>query len=311
MKICVSTGINPITPSSYNTHHRKYMHLFCILLPQKVPHTSADAKQANASYTHRKKEMNAEIDYSQIFPTNKVKSQLRSSEKNIGKMYATAVDLIAASSAIFLEDLVTQSTEEHHSGLLNKNATCNRKDDASSRIIILTKNDLFKTLQHAHECCTDQYTRHKDDTREIVYNDGDVTVTHGRSQNKRDSYFSFVCLDDIDQSLQKDQRLVTKYGKRTKSKRQSSSNNSDPVSDVDVEHEHSKKYKKIDKLSILQMTSNTKCKETQDQQGMVGQDETISDGFVILDLAKEVQQENDTPTFDNPDEIIQDDQEYD
>ncbi len=48
------------------------------------------------------------LKFMNAFPTNKVKNQIRTEEK-IGKVFTTAVDLVATSSAIFLDKIVQES----------------------------------------------------------------------------------------------------------------------------------------------------------------------------------------------------------
>ena len=51
------------------------------------------------------------ICYKSIFPTSKVKGQLRA-EENLGRIYTTAVDLVGASSAVFLKKIIQNACDE-------------------------------------------------------------------------------------------------------------------------------------------------------------------------------------------------------
>jgi len=82
-------------------------------------------------------------DYSKVFPTNKIKSQIRSSEANIGKLYSTAVDLVAASSAIFLEDLVRQCVSSSSSSSSLSSSGCG----GDGNNFVLTQECIMEMLE--------------------------------------------------------------------------------------------------------------------------------------------------------------------
>mmetsp|Transcript_10113 Transcript_10113/g.15169 ORF Transcript_10113/g.15169 Transcript_10113/m.15169 type:complete len:185 (-) Transcript_10113:392-946(-) len=76
-------------------------------------------------------------DYKTIFPTNKVKAQIQT-EENIGKIYTTAVNLVAASSAVFLEKLIGSVVDaDENDGV----------DDGANGAIVVTKEKLEEALQ--------------------------------------------------------------------------------------------------------------------------------------------------------------------
>ena len=78
-------------------------------------------------------------DYKTIFPTNKVKAQIQT-EENIGKIYTTAVDLVAASSAVFLEKLIRSVVDDDANDHVDGDAS-------ASGAIVVTKEKLEQALQ--------------------------------------------------------------------------------------------------------------------------------------------------------------------
>jgi hypothetical protein len=93
-----------------------------------------------------------EIDFKSIFPTNKIKAQIRA-EENIGKIYTTAVEKVGAASAIFLENMVHQAmndTEQGPSGNQDEGNVNNGEINhsvAARSANILTKEILEALLQ--------------------------------------------------------------------------------------------------------------------------------------------------------------------
>eukprot|EP01083_Nonionella_stella_P040720 110397_1 len=79
--------------------------------------------------------------YGEVFPTIKVKNQIKN-EKQIGKIFTTAVDLVATSSAMFLEKIVecAACTTEKAPGLEGRNA-----------VIILTKENIQEVVENNPE----------------------------------------------------------------------------------------------------------------------------------------------------------------
>ena len=78
------------------------------------------------------------IDYKAIFPTNKVKAQIRC-EENIGKIYTTAVDMVAASSALFLEQLIQS--------VASQECSTDGIDNTNGSILFVTKEKLELAAQ--------------------------------------------------------------------------------------------------------------------------------------------------------------------
>ncbi len=92
------------------------------------------------------------VDHTSIFPTNKVKAQIRS-EENIGKIYTTAVEKVGAASAIFIENMVHQalkgsekSSSKDIEGEAKNGSACRNDNVVGSNI--LTKDKLEALLQN-------------------------------------------------------------------------------------------------------------------------------------------------------------------
>ena len=89
-------------------------------------------------YTHSN--TNSEMtktDYKTIFPTNKIKAQIRC-EENIGKIYTSAVDLVAAASALFLEKLIQSVASEE---------SCQADNKTKGALLFVTKEKLELAAQ--------------------------------------------------------------------------------------------------------------------------------------------------------------------
>lgn len=81
---------------------------------------------------------NKNTDYTSVFPTSKIKLQMKT-EKNIGKVFNTAVEKVGAASAMFLENMVHKA--------MNKKASESKDGAAGADTIVLTKRDLESLLQ--------------------------------------------------------------------------------------------------------------------------------------------------------------------
>ncbi|GFH49474.1 hypothetical protein CTEN210_05950 [Chaetoceros tenuissimus] len=82
-----------------------------------------------------------DIDYTKVFPANKIKAQVRKEEK-IGRIFASAVDMVSAASAIFVKELA-QASLDHDS----KRAA----DDDDSHSNVITREKLEKVIRTKKE----------------------------------------------------------------------------------------------------------------------------------------------------------------
>ena len=105
------------------------------------------------------------VRFMNAFPTNKVKNQIRTEEK-IGKVFTTAVDFVATSSAIFLDKIVQESIKvarndpgnEISKALMDKAASAVKNEvektdektvEHDSKGLSSTDNDSSKDIQHS------------------------------------------------------------------------------------------------------------------------------------------------------------------
>lgn len=261
-------------------------------------------------------------DYSKVFPTGKVKSQIRSSEEHIGKLYTTAVDLVAASSAIFVEDLVrlcvfsSSSAEVEEVGggdnIIEKDDASSRRKEPDARCnnFILTKEGIFHMLEkkHGHGKYKSTNTNTTStDSKQLDYDGQDDTFYH--------YYLSFLdgCLQELAQSgTLQDPNILSKYGKTNKKRNLKSNSSSQKQSEV-----MSKKHK-LGNLSSTDGSSlglPTACihnsNNNKNNHGAKHDEQNVQDtrhGINLLEFAAETQgrlEESNGTT------IIQDEEEYD
>jgi hypothetical protein len=258
--------------------------------------------------------LNKMADYSKVFPTGKVKSQIRSSEQNIGKLYTTAVDLVAASSAIFVEDLVRRcvfsssssaEVEEVDGGgdnmiIIEKNDASSRKKEADARCntnFILTKECILDMLKkkhgHGHGKYKSTNTNTSTDSKQQLDQDGQETCYHHHL-----SLFLNGCLQELVQSgTLQDPNILSKYGKKNKKRNLKVNSSSQKQSEV-----KNKKHK-------VGNWSSTDCSSlglptTCDEQNV----QDTRHGIHLLEFAAETQ---DRLEDSNGTSIIQDEEEYD
>ena len=82
-----------------------------------------------------------DIDYTKVFPANKIKAQVRKEEK-IGRIFTSAVEMVSAASAIFVKELAQASL--HHD---SKRAA----DDNDSQSNLITREKLEKVIRTKKE----------------------------------------------------------------------------------------------------------------------------------------------------------------
>jgi hypothetical protein len=227
------------------------------------------------------------IDYDKVFPNNKVKSQIRSSENNIGKIYTTAVELVAASSAVFLEDLVrrcvsSSSSEQGDDGVAVKNinpSSRTTESDETCNTFILTKECIFKMLE-----------KYEDDSNRLHQQDG-----------REETCLSFLDLQDLAKSgALQDSKILSKYGKNKINLKTNSPQKQSTVKN---------KKQKVGTLCLGPMTLKTNSKKN------INSHET-QDGIDFLEYVVAESQDGSCCVHgmvDNPNEttIIQDDEDYD
>mmetsp|Transcript_1675 Transcript_1675/g.2211 ORF Transcript_1675/g.2211 Transcript_1675/m.2211 type:complete len:192 (-) Transcript_1675:151-726(-) len=102
-----------------------------------------------------------QVNTSSIFPAAKIKSLLRQ-EEDIGRVYASAVDLIGASSAIFIKNLTNSAIS------IAKEETKLKSDaDTTAEDRNCTKQQLVITAEHIRQCIS-QYGEKFDFLRDVV-----------------------------------------------------------------------------------------------------------------------------------------------